>query len=75
MAPKRGQSVEPTPERDEFMKKLVAYHEARGYDSRVLQEQQKEQQLTRMCQNHAGSRTQDWTATRRFIQPVPARCQ
>lgn len=43
MAPKRGQSVEPTPERDEFMKKLVAYHEARGYDSRVSQEQQKEQ--------------------------------
>lgn len=39
MAPKRGMSVEPTPERDEFMKKLVAYHEARGYDSQMLKGQ------------------------------------
>ncbi|EME50113.1 hypothetical protein DOTSEDRAFT_165097 [Dothistroma septosporum NZE10] len=30
MAPKRGQSLEPTEERDEFIKKLAEYHEKRG---------------------------------------------
>jgi hypothetical protein len=29
-APKRGQSIERTSERDEFMRKLAEYHEKRG---------------------------------------------
>ena len=31
MAPKRGQSIELTEERDEFINKLTEYHEKRGY--------------------------------------------
>jgi len=31
MAPKRGQSLEPSEERTEFFKKLEEYHEKRGY--------------------------------------------
>ena len=35
MAPKRGESLEPSEERTEFFKKLEDYHEKRGYVERL----------------------------------------
>jgi hypothetical protein len=33
MAPKRGMSIEPTDEQQEFMKNLAEFHKKRGYDT------------------------------------------
>lgn len=35
MAPKRGESIERTDEREEFMQSLAEYHEKRGYDDSI----------------------------------------